>query len=192
MRTVRRVHASGGTYFFTVVTAGRAPVLARPTHVRSLRRALVATQASHPFAIDALVMLPDHLHCIWTLPEGESDFSLRWQLVKKRCAKLLEAQGLSIRGRRLWQPRFWEHLLRDADDLARHIDYIHYNPVRHGLVPRPGDWPFSSFHRFARAGVYGPGWGEADPVSIRRIPLEQGEPDRPRRECAMSQPSSRH
>jgi putative transposase len=176
MRTFRRAHAAGGTYFFTVVTAGRRPLLDEQTHVRSLRRALFATQASHPFAIDALVVLPDHLHCVWTLPQGDSDYSLRWQLVKKRCARQLEAQGLSDHRGGLWQPRFWEHLIRDADDLARHIDYIHYNPVRHGLVSRPGEWPFSSFHRFARAGTYATGWGEAVPMSIRRMPLEQGEP----------------
>ncbi len=179
MRTFRRVRAAGGIYFFTVVTAGRRPLLDEPLHVQALRQAPSATQASHPFAIDALVVLPDHLHCIWTLPEGDADFSLRWQLIKKRFARELGGARLSTGLGRLWQPRFWEHLIRDAGDLARHIDYIHYNPVKHGFVARADEWPYSGFHRFARAGVYAQGWGDAVPVSTRRMGLTQGEPDDP-------------
>ena len=154
MRNWKRLRVAGGTYFFTVVTAGREPCFGDPLHVRRLGDALRQTRASHPFTMDALVVLPDHLHCIWTLPAHDPDYSLRWELVKKRCSAGLREISPLMAGRRIWQPRFWEHRIRDEGDLRRHLDYIHYNPVKHGHVANPGTWPYSSFGRFVRARVY--------------------------------------
>lgn len=119
--------------------------------------------------IDAWVLLPDHLHCVWTLPEGDLDFSSRWMAIKRavslacrdgnRREDLLNASKRARRESTLWQRRFWEHQIRDESDFARHVDYLHYNPVKHGHVRQPGDWPYSTFHRYVRAGLYAPDWG---------------------------------
>ena len=112
-------------------------------------------QSTYPFNIDAWVLLPEHLHCIWTLPEGDTDFSKRWGLIKADFSKKLIRSATPI-----WQNRFWEHLIRDDRDLQRHLDYIHYNPVKHGLVDSPKDWPSSTFHRYVEKGLYPANWGE--------------------------------
>lgn len=169
----------GATWFFTVVTYGRDPLLTSTHALTCLRMALRKTRMHHPFRIDAICVLPDHLHCIWTLPPGENDFSLRWNMIKG----LFTKQYLSTTGQRdecsasrqrkgeagIWQRRFWEHLIRDETDFERHMDYIHYNPVRHGHVIRPLDWQWSSFHRYVRNGWYEHHWGAEEPVSIRTL-----------------------
>jgi putative transposase len=133
-------------------------------HVDLLRAAFRSARVRHPFDIDAIVVLPDHLHTIWTLPEGDSDFATRWRLIKATFSRGLP-QGERVSTSRLrksergiWQRRYWEHTLRDEEDLARHADYIHFNPVKHGHVERVQDWPFSSFHRMVRLGLYPEAW----------------------------------
>ncbi|MBB4845929.1 putative transposase [Paucibacter oligotrophus] len=166
----RRAFAPGGTLFFTVVIEGRRPVLASAEAVAVLRQAFKTVRQSRPYALDAIAVLPDHLHCIWTLPAQDADFSTRWRLIKtwftKHCPPaLLEAPSparLAKGQQAIWQQRFWEHVLRDEADLARHIDYIHYNPVKHGLASAAGDWPWSSFGRYVAAGVYPADWGQGD------------------------------
>ena len=121
----------------------------------------------HPFKIDAFVLLPEHLHCIWTLPQDDDNFSTRWRLVKSYFSRHCESRyqdGVSVsrkkrKGQLIWQNRFWEHVIRDDDDFARHVDYIHYNPVKHGLVRSPKDWEYSSFKRYVQAGMYDELWG---------------------------------
>ena len=132
--------------------------------IDALRTAFRETQRHHPFTIDAIVVLPDHLHTVWTLPEGDADFSTRWRLIKTSLSRKL-AGGESISSSRvgkgergIWQRRYWEHTIRDEIDFSRHIDYVHINPVKHGLVKRVGDWPYSSFHRMVRDGIYPEDW----------------------------------
>jgi putative transposase len=166
MRTYQRLCREGGIYFFTVVTADRWPCFAVASHLQGLGNALRRVRAGHPFETQAIVVLPDHLHCIWQLPPGDSDFSLRWQLVKKHFANNLHTK------RRIWQPRFWEHLIRDEDDMDRHMDYIHYNPVKHGLAATPAEWPHSSFMRLVRVGMYPLDWGASAPSRIGGLDFE--------------------
>ena len=149
----RRFYSAGGCYFFTVVAAGRRPIFSAPEAVAALRCAFARVRTKHPFDIDAAVILPDHLHCIWTLPAGDADFSTRWRLIKSQFSR---HSGIE---RPVWQPRFWEHCIRSEQDLARHIDYIHYNPVKHGYVAKPAEWPYSSFARFVSQGAYSDDWG---------------------------------
>jgi len=166
MADYERVLVPGGTYFFTVVTAHRRRWLATPWGQRALGDAIRSVRADLPFATDAIVILPDHVHAIWTLPDGDDDFSRRWQRIKHRTtARLRREHG--FRGR-VWQPRFWEHLIRDDDDLHRHLDYIHYNPVKHGLCSLPLEWSASSFHRYVNKGVYAADWG--GPVELFEVP----------------------
>ena len=162
----------GGTDFFTVVTYRRRRFLTDEEARRWLREAIEVTRRDWPFEIDAWVLLPDHLHCIWTLPEADADFATRWALIKgrftKRVGALLNREDWITESKRkhregtLWQPRFWEHVIRDDRDYEAHMDYIHYNPVNHGLVSRVANWPFSSFHRYVKAEVYASDWGVAE------------------------------
>jgi putative transposase len=163
MPIYRRNFVAGASYFFTVNLAERRLRLLTD-NIDLLRVAFRYTRLRYPFAIDAIVVLPDHLHTIWRLPEGDSDFALRWQLIKANFSRGLpqgervSASRLRKRERGIWQRRYWEHTLRDEDDVARHIDYIHFNPVKHGHVGRVGAWPFSSFHRMVRLGLYPEDW----------------------------------
>ncbi len=152
----RRPWIPGGSYFFTVVTYRRRAVLCDAGIRALLGAAIRGTRERRPFRMEAITLLPDHLHCVWTLPPDDADFATRWSLIKR--AVTAGAQ----RGR-IWQPRFWEHCIRDEADFRNHLDYVHYNPVRHGLVACPAAWPWSSFHRLVRAGVYPPYWGEQVP-----------------------------
>jgi putative transposase len=153
----RRAFTSGGTFFFTLVTHERRPVFASIEAVDVLRSAFRAVRASRPFHIDAMVVMPDHLHCLWTLPPGDADFSTRWRLIKTWFTK---HHGADAQPPAIWQPRYWEHQVRDEADFANHADYIHYNPVKHGLAASPMAWPYSSFRRYVEAGVYPANWGE--------------------------------
>ena len=153
----RRSYIAGATYFFTVVVAGRKPIFRDPGAVDVLRKAFRHVRNKYPFEIDAICVLPDHLHCLWTLPEDDVDYSMRWRLIKTRFTKTNESMIASP----VWQKRFWEHLIRDDKDLSNHVDYIHYNPVKHGLVERPADWRYSSFGKWVEHGHYTPDWGSA-------------------------------
>jgi putative transposase len=164
MRRYIRANTAGATYFFTLTLQDRSS-RTLVDHVADLRAAFATVKERHPFEIDAVVVLPEHLHAIWTLPEGDADFSTRWMLIKRTFTHRLGDAGLEFgrrtrRGERiLWQQRFWEHQIRNEDDYARHVDYIHFNPVKHGWVLRAGDWPYSSLHRFVREGKAMKDWG---------------------------------
>jgi putative transposase len=158
----RRHRVPGGTFFFTVTLQDRRS-RALVEHVRALRLAVRTARVERPFSIDAVVILPDHLHAIFSLPPGDADFSGRWRRIKSlftRQVRSTERLDRSPKGEYgLWQRRFWEHTIRDEDDLVRHVDYIHWNPVKHGLVSRVRDWPHSSFHRYVRMGWLAEDWG---------------------------------
>jgi len=164
MPDYRRYFVAGGSYFFTVVTDRRRPFLCEPLARTLLRAALRECLARWPFRLDAIVLLPDHFHAIWTLPASDASYSRRLGWLKKEFTKRWLARGgkdrrvspsRSRRGNHgVWQRRFWEHSIRDEQDFERHLDYIHYNPVKHGLVRSPRDWPYSSFRRWVKLGVY--------------------------------------
>jgi putative transposase len=163
----RRVLVPGGTHFFTVVTYQRRPLLESPESVENLRSAFRKIITTHPFTIVASVILPDHMHFIWSLPEGDKDYPTRWRLIKSHFTRNFSSHsrvsGNSSRIRKgeqdVWQRRYWEHLIRDENDLARHIEYIHYNPVKHGLAQSPAEWPYSSFSKYVKEGHYSEDWG---------------------------------
>ena len=159
----RRNFVSGGSYFFTVTLNDRKS-LALVDHVEYLRNAFRLTRTERPFALDAIVILPDHLHVTMTLPDNDADFPGRWKRIKSIFTHRLAASGAPIsRNHRgefaLWQRRFWEHTVRDETDFERGANYIHFNPVKHGLVASPIDWPYSSLHRYVRAGLLPADWG---------------------------------
>ncbi len=155
MPNYRRNYVPGGCYFFTVNLHDRGQDLLT-RYWPDLRQAIRMVRSERPFRVDALVVLPDHLHAVWTLPEGEADFSSRWRAIKSRFSKSLALE------RPVWQRRFWEHTLKDEASYRRHVDYVHLNPVKHGLVNRARDWPYSTFHRHVERGVYSLDWmGEA-------------------------------
>ncbi|AMK77081.1 MULTISPECIES: REP-associated tyrosine transposase [Methylomonas] len=165
MTEYRRFQHAGATWFFTVNLVERHGNRLLTDQIDLLRMAFAHVKARHPYEIDAIVILPEHLHCILTLPAGDSDFSVRWGLIKAYFARHI-AKGERIsksrekRGERgLWQRRFWEHLIRDEADYRQHIDYIHWNPVKHGWVQCVKDWPHSSFHGYVKRGVYPESWG---------------------------------
>jgi putative transposase len=160
----RRANVSGGTYFFTVNLANRSSGFLTD-HIELLRNAVRAIQQSHPFKIVAMVVLPDHLHAIWQLPEGDSNFALRWSLIKAKFSRAIpkveaiDASRKMKRERGIWQRRYWEHQIRNDEDLEKHVAYIYNNPVKHGYVKRAADWPYSSIHRAIREGVINENWG---------------------------------
>jgi putative transposase len=133
-------------------------------HIGRLREVYVRVQREHPFETVAICVLPDHLHAVWTLPTDDADFSLRWSLIKAGFSRGLaasirrSASKVVKREKDIWQRRFWEHQIRDELDLQRHVDYIHFNPVKHGHVVQVADWPYSSFHRYVERGIYPPDW----------------------------------
>ena len=169
----RRSTTPGATYFFTVVTYRRRAILCEPDTVALLREAFATVKQRHPFRIDAVVILPDHLHAIWTLPPDDADYSTRWMRIKSHFTRYCDAslktpRSPVLRHKReqtIWQHRYWEHQIRDDQDFERHCDYIHYNPVKHGYVARVADWPHSSFHRFVENGIYSLDWA-GDPETI--------------------------
>jgi putative transposase len=175
MPQYRRAVVPGGTFFFTVTLLERHRKLLTE-HIDHLRAAFLAARQRRPFTVEAIVILPDHLHCIWTLPPEDADFSTRWHDIKARFAaqippgESLSARRLKKGERGIWQRRFWEHVIRDEGDYARHVDYIHYNPVKHGHAARVADWPYSSFHRYVQRGVYDLDWAAAD--DVQRLDME--------------------
>lgn len=176
MSNYRRSRTDGGTYFFTVVTHCRQRILTLTESRTILREVIHDVRKIHPFTVDGWALLPDHLHCMWTLPENDNEFSKRWGMIKARFSKraksiffskeLLSTSRVKHRESTLWQRRFWEHEIRDENDFNRHLDYIHYNPVKHGLVESVIDWPYSTFHRLVKEGVYAEGWG-SEPKGVK-------------------------
>ena len=164
----RRLKVDGASYFFTVVTHERRKLFLDSELVALLNTAIARVQARHPFEVEAHVVLPDHIHMIWQLPPGDANYSMRWRLIKeaftKTYVKLHTPPDASHSRRKkgeqgLWQRRFWDHLISDDNDFDNHVDYIHLNPVRHGLVSAPNDWPHSSFAKWVASGVYETNWG---------------------------------
>jgi len=172
MTDYRRAYAPGATWFFTVNLAERQGNRLLVERIDSLREAFDYVKQRHPFRMDAAVVLPDHLHCIWTLPPEDADFSMRWNLLKGHFSRAIDkGERISIsrakrRERGLWQRRFWEHLIRNESDLNKHIDYIHWNPVKHGWVEQAADWPHSSFHKFVALGIYPENWAHNNEFDI--------------------------
>ena len=165
MTNYRRYFLPGGGYFFTVNLAQRNKTLL-VHYIDHLRDAFATTKAAHPFNMDAIVILPDHIHAIWTLPQSDSDYPNRWRKIKGRFSRSLpknegyRSKSRILKGERgIWQRRYWEHVIRDEVDYKRHMDYVHYKPVKHGHCERVKDWPYSSFHRFVDRGVYTENWG---------------------------------
>ena len=169
MPNYRRAIVPGGTYCFTIVTYNRAKIFSDPADVSILGDVIRAAKQHWPVTIDAIVLLPDHWHTIWTLPPGDTEYSKRMGWLKKEFTKRWIKSGgdenpvsqseKSERRRGIWQPRFWEHVIEDDDEFDRYFDYIHWNPVKHQYVTRPQDWKHSSFHRWVAYGVYPLDWG---------------------------------
>jgi putative transposase len=187
MPDYRRNRVSGGTFFFTVnLLDRRSNLLVR--HIDALRAVVQRVRARTPFHIDAWVVLPDHMHCLWTLPQGDADFPGRWRAIKIAFAKSLPAAEprsavMVRRGERgIWQRRYWEHTIRDDRDFAVHFDYIHFNPVKHGLVRHPADWLHSTFRRCVANGLYPADWTDCDTE-----PEETGERQSERIKAAVTQ-----
>ncbi|WP_449369376.1 REP-associated tyrosine transposase [Undibacterium arcticum] len=168
MPNYRRAWHPGGTFFFTVNLLQRSGNDLLVRHIDLLRDAVRVVLVTHPFTIHAWVVLPDHLHCVIELPIGDADFAVRWRLIKIRFSKSLPKTEWrsAVRERRgergIWQRRYWEHLIRDDRDFAAHIDYVHINPLKHGLVRKVIDWPYSTFHLLAGQGVYPADWAGGD------------------------------
>jgi putative transposase len=162
MVNYRRNLVPGGTYFFTVTLRDRSSRLLTE-HIGSLRGAIRDVKRKHPFRIDAVVILPEHLHTIWTLPEGDANYPGRWRAIKSAFTHAVVKSGVAVKRDEkgeyeLWQRRYWEHTIADYEDFRRHVDYIHFNPVKHGWVRQVADWPYSSFHRYLRHGMLPPDW----------------------------------
>jgi len=170
----RRSQTPGAMFFFTVVTHERKKTLCLGDNPHLLKQAFATVKARHPFTIDAIVLLPDHLHCIWTLPPGDKDFSKRWMLIKSNftracydpCKSGANPSRILKREQNVWQRRFWEHQIRDERDFARHVEYIHYNPVKHGLAQSPLAWKYSSFHRYVKNCIYPQDWGAREQIVL--------------------------
>jgi putative transposase len=164
MSRYRRARIEGGIYFFTVTLADRSSdLLVR--HIDLLREAYKSAQELYPFETLAICVLPDHLHSVWSLPPDDADFPLRWSLIKSKFSRELPVNAertsskITKREKGIWQRRYWEHVIRSDEDLKRHVDYIHFNPVKHGYVPRVSDWPHSSFSRYVARGLLPADWG---------------------------------
>ncbi len=178
MTSYRRPNSPGAIWFFTVNLARRRGSRLLTDRIDLLRDSIATVKSRHPFAIDAFVVMPEHLHAIWTLPVGDCAFGMRWALIKSQFSRGLPKDELrrpshTSRGERgIWQRRFWEHQIRDDADMEAHIDYIHYNPVKHGLVSRVADWPYSTFHQFVAKGWRSAEWGDLAPLNLPQA----GEP----------------
>ena len=170
MVNYRRSQLAGGTFFFTVNLRDRsADTLV--AHVGLLRQSFRHVKEQQPFDIEAVVVLPEHLHLIMTLPEGDNNYPGRWRAIKSHFGRSLKKAGVVLKQNKkdeldLWQRRYWEHQIRDDRDRQNHVDYIHYNPVKHGHVQRVVDWPHSSFHRYVREGLLGADWGGSAAMAV--------------------------
>ena len=173
----RRVFTPGASYFFTLVTHQRSPIFSDPGAIDLSRKAVCKVQAGRPFELAAEVILPDHIHLLCSLPEGDADYPTRLRLIKSAFTRFLLLNGLPSMAERsgsrakkgeqaVWQRRYWEHAIRDQQDFQAHLDYIHINPVKHGLVAVARDWPHSTFHRWVELGAYEPSWGSDQMPSL--------------------------
>ncbi len=175
-----RVYIKGATVFFTVVTHKRNPVFQDDVAINLLRQCIQKTMNMYPFKMDAIVILLDHLHTIWTLPENDFDFSIRWKRIKSLFSRnyhnlLVESVSESMRRKNekgVWQRRFWEHVVKDQEDFNRLCDYIHYNPVKHGLVNSPWEWKHSSFRKHVEFGSYSKDWGQSEIKELQEMDYE--------------------
>jgi putative transposase len=167
----RRVVLPGATYFFTLITYQRAPLFSDESNVQRWHRAVAKVQRARPFVVEAEVVLPDHLHMLWTMPDADADYATRMRLIKTVFTKDRTSQFSSRSANESraskgegtsWQRRYWEHVIRDERDFQAHLDYIHINPVQHGLVARARDWPYSTFASWLERGAYEPWWGTGD------------------------------
>ena len=163
MVAYRRSYVAGGTYFFTVTLKNRQTTYLTD-YIDELRNAFRLCREKQPFTIDAIVILPDHLHTVWVLPDDDTDYPSRWRFIKSHFTRNIRKSGVNLSPNRsagfdVWQRRYWEHTIKSQDDYNRHMDYIHYNPVKHGYVDSPIKWRWSSFHSFVRRGVLAPNWG---------------------------------
>jgi putative transposase len=174
MPDYRRWYVPGGTFFFTVVTLSRRPILVSDVARCCLREAIAEVQLKWSFDLVAIVLLPDHLHTVWTLPPGDTRYPIRWKRIKEEFTRrYMKAGGAEIAPslsrsrhseRGIWQRRYWEHSVRDEEDLERCVDYVHWNPRKHGYAANARDWLWSSFHRFVSLGQYTLDWGAEDPT----------------------------
>ena len=176
MSNYRRADATGATYFFTVTLANRQSDLL-VKDIERLKQAFKLTASTASFETIAICVLPDHLHCIWQLPVGDNAYPQRWAAIKARFSRGLDAvetrsdSKITKREKGIWQRRYWEHQIRDEHHFANHIDYIHHNPVKHGLVEQVSDWPYSTFHNDVKRGVYPAHWGS----EFQAIKTQYGE-----------------
>ena len=171
MSNYRRSNTKGSTYFFTIVSFKRRKILCDEPMSQAMREAIKRVRQTHPFDIEAWVTLPDHIHALWTLPTTDSDFGKRWGLIKRYISKqcpeyaasteMLSLSNIHRNETGIWQRRFWEHQIQDETDFIRHMDYIHFNPVGHSLVERVVDWPYSTFHRCVKQGIYSIDWASS-------------------------------
>ncbi|MEW4982899.1 MAG: transposase [Cycloclasticus sp.] len=163
----RRANIKGASYFFTVNLANRKSTLL-VDKIDALRQSIQTVKQRHSFKIDAMVVMPDHLHALITLPVGDNDYATRWKLIKAGFSRKIpkgehvNPSRASKRERGIWQRRYWEHLIRDDNDYQAHINYIHYNPVKHGYVQQAVKWPYSSIHRYIKKGDISKNWGAGD------------------------------
>jgi putative transposase len=163
----RRVFVPGASYFFTLITHERAQLFSDAANVDRWRRAVAKVRRTRPFVVEAEVVMLDHLHTLWTLPQADADYATRLRLIKTAFTKdmafgdgVTASESRASKGERdVWQRRYWEHVIRDERDFQAHLDYIHINPVKHGVVARPGDWPHSTFRLWLERGVYDHCWG---------------------------------
>jgi len=182
MAEYRRNLLEGGTYFFTVVTYHRLHILTSPIARKILHHAWELTKERHPFETIAICLLPDHIHCIWKLPDGDSDYSTRWKEIKRHFSLEYQKQigpgedrSKSYSNKKevaIWQRRFWEHTIEDEDDFEAHFDYIHYNPIKHGYVELARDWQWSSFNRYVRDRIYDNQWCGGDAGKLDLLDFE--------------------
>lgn len=172
MTAYRRARITGATWFFTLNLAERKNNRLLLDNIDGLRKVIRKVKTDHPFTIEAIVILPDHIHCIWTLPDGDTDYSTRWALIKAGFSRDIlsderRSESRQKRGERgLWQRRFWEHRIRDELDYQRHVDYIHWNPVKHGWAQCAADWEYSSFRAFVKRGIYPLDWASETDETI--------------------------
>ena len=176
MPNYRRTRVKGGCYFFTINLLERYQNQLLVQHIDILRDVVRHVRVRHPFHIDGWVVLPDHMHCIWTLPQGDADYAKRIRLIKTLFSKEMpkteqRSYIMQQKGERgIWQRRYWEHTIRDERDYATHMDYLHYNPVKHGYIKKVMDWPYSTFRHHVRHGLYAENWGAGD------VDIRAGEP----------------
>ena len=167
-----RSHTKGATYFFTLVSYNRRNILCEDDFLQAFKKSIKQVQQQYPFEIIAWVQLPDHLHCIWRMPTNDANYSMRWSQIKRLTTQACPQYHLPIddlsrskvkrNERGIWQRRFYEHQIKDEVDFIRHMDYLHFNPVKHGLVGKVSEWPYSSFHRYVKQGDYLVDWGDND------------------------------